>query len=249
MIPMYKISIDLVRVNKAMQLKFNLLIEDESPIKSAVSKQDTRTIHSFMMGGSEYLKIRPHPYITIDISKASDRGDAWNSNLVVNLTAPSLFVFQKALKKMLEGFHVRDLFFKQNGKLMVNFSVANPMMQRVRTSNRMIALTYAVVPDEENKEVEYEGICFMINSVDNYCYLTYNEIEFLLHTLSSLQIHVLSMQALQLYYLELLSKAFPSNGKEVKPQTLTRSFSESKSNVPETPPFAKVQTPSEIPEI
>lgn len=245
--PMHKTIIELGNINKLMRLKFNLMIENENPIKGAASRQDIRTIHQFMVGGTEYFKLCPHPYLTIDISKSSDRGDSWNANTTVNLSNQSIFRLRKLLKRMIDGFQVKDLFYKQNGKLILNRSVADKMVQHVKLISKTVAMVYAVVPDEENKEVEYEGLCFIINSVDNFCYLTYNEAEYLLYRLSSIDLYSLTMQAIQTYYLELIARMLGVPKQEIPQKTF--SFSEKKEDSVETPPYAQIKDPSEIPEI
>lgn len=238
---MYKIILDLGPINKMMKLKFNLMIEHENQVKQAINRQDTRTISSFMMGGTEYLKLTPFPYVSIDISKTSDRGDKWNPNLTANLNSAGMFIMQKKLKQILSGFQVKNLFYKQDGRLYVNQSVASQMVEYIRLPNKTLKVMYAVVKDEENQEIEYEGVVLMINTSDNYCFLTYDELEYLIYALSKVDIHVLSLQAIQLYMMKLSSN--------IKPEIAVSTFSEKKEVVPETTNYAKIVEPSEIPNI
>lgn len=238
---MYKIILDLGSINKTMRLKFNLMIEHENQVKQAINRQDTRTISSFMMGGTEYLKLTPFPYVSIDISKTSDRGDKWNSNLTANLNSAGMFIMQKKLKQILSGFQVKNLFYKQDGRLYVNQSVASQMIEYIRLPSKTLKVMYAVVKDEENQEIEYEGVVLMINTSDNYCFLTYDELEYLIYALSKVDIHVLSLQAIQLYMMKLSSN--------IKPSIAVSTFSEKKEVVPETTNYAKIVEPSEIPNI
>ena len=242
---MHKTILDLGNINKILKLKFNLMIDDDQFFKQAVSKQDTRTIQSFMMGGSEYLKLYPHPYVSIDISRSSDKGDSWNSNLVANLSRASIYIMQKKLKIMLDGFRIQNLFYKQNGRLLLNQDVAKSRAQIVKTSNKAIAIVYAVVPDDDNKEIEYEGISLMINSLDNFCYLTYEELEYFIRVLENINLNSLALQAIQIYYLELISRSILNKTSETK----SWSFSEKKYDIPETPAYAKIEEPCEIPKI
>ena len=241
---MYKIIHELGSVNKTMKLKFNLMIQNEKQVKQAVNRQDTQTINSFMIGGTEYLKLSPYPYITIDISKSTDRGDAWNANLSVNLNSIGLFIMQKKLKHILNGFQVKSLFYKQDGKLYVNPNIANRMVEYIRLLNKVVKVSYGVVKDEENQEIEYEGVIFMINTSDNYCLLTYDELEYLFYILSKIDLNIMALQAINIYLAQLTTKV--DNPWKLK---TTFNFSEKQEMIPETPNYPKVEEPSEIPKI
>lgn len=233
---------DLGRINKYMWLRFNMIIKDETQLKQTVKNYNNpNAISTHISGAVEYLRLHPGGYVCIDINHAGDRNDAWNSGLVVNLGMKGIFLLQKKLKTILKGFTVKDLFFKQSGKLYVNQAVASSMNEYMTTSTKTLKFAYAVVPDEENKEIEYEGIAFMINQVENFCYLTYEEIEFLLYVLSKVNIMELSLQVINTYLLQQLQP------QEVK--IISKPVAEKVIQQPEVETFPAAKNPNEIPEI
>lgn len=195
---MYKCNMELARINRYMKLKFNLvLIDDKEGVGG--NKNATKVIDVFKLKGNDYLRLNPKPYITIDISGGSDKSDGYNANTLVNLTSVSLFNLMEAIKRMLAGFKIKDLYYIKDNKLVVNKKVSIPNSQLVRTPNKAIKLQHVVVYDGANREVEYEGIVFMINSPDNYCTLSYSELKYLYYELTKINLNELALGAINTF--------------------------------------------------
>lgn len=244
---MYKVNMELGKINRTMRVSFNLVIQGDNLVKQYANTQDTRVISNFTVGGSEYLKLAPYPYIKIDISDSLHRQETWNSNLSVNLNNRALFSFLKSLKNMIDRFKIQNLFYTQSGKLYVNNKVAGNCQEVIRLPNKAVRLVHTVVPDEENKENEYEGIVLMINSIDYYSYLTYDELCYLYFLLSKIHLDELSIQAINTYILQMIQNSVAPD--KAKPVEFKSPFDEVKPNIPETPNYPEVVDPSEIPEI
>ena len=87
---------------------------------------------------------------------------------------------------------------------------------------------HAVVPDKENMEIENEGILFMVNTVDNFTYLTYEDILYLKQMLESTNYQTLSAILVQSYILErILGDATP-----IQTQTIMKPFTEETESLP-----------------
>ena len=188
---MYKASVEIARINQDMKLKFNLILKDDDV--KYMKNNKPKVIDKFNYNGSQYLKINPIQYVTVDISKTADRGDAWNSNMQVNLNKVGLFKLRRRLKEMIDSFQIKDLYFIKNKKLHINPQISSKYRQSFISCNKTIFMTHAVIQDKENQEIEYEGICFMINSVDNFCCLTYEELEYFYYELSQINMHNLGL--------------------------------------------------------
>ena len=67
----------------------------------------------------------------------------------------------------------------------------------VKVSQKTCLFMPAVIEDEETKE-QFEGVVLMINSPDNYCYLTFEELEYLCDTLERLDFDTLTLQLINL---------------------------------------------------
>lgn len=198
---MYKGSIELARINKAMKLRFNIVLSDE------VTKQTynmPKLIHMFEYAGSEYLKMAPNPYLTIDISKSSDdKGDGYNPNSRVNINKFALFDFKLKIKEALDDFRTfQDLFFTQNDKLYVNKQIATKQAKIIPTLGKTIYIRHNVVYDQESIDKEYEGVTFYINDPSNFCNLTYKELQYLYYEIDQVNMNQLTLELYIIYLLE-----------------------------------------------
>lgn len=245
---MFRTTMDLCSVNKNMKLRFGVVVQNEKDIKKMYNqKGQVPTMSTFTIQGVEYLKLHPYPYLTIDIAKSGDKGDAWNSNLQVNINSLYMFRLKKTLQELLDNFPTKNLYYKQNGKLVVNQDIAGPLARVVKTNTKVIKLVYAVVPDEENKEIEYEGISFMINTMDSFCLLTYDELEFLIYYLDKINLDQLALEALHLYLTELIfNRVFKREVKPIPPKPFTAPQPQS---IPETPDYTPIVNPNTVPNI
>lgn len=241
---MYKTSIDLGRINPSLKVTFNLIIKGDK-----LSEKDRRipeTIDKFNFHGTTYLKFSPKAFITLDISKTGDKGDGWNPNTSANLNKIALFEFVNKCELMLNGFKIKELFYMNNRKLKVSSDIAKKIAQRSRAGNKTVAMIHTVVIDDEHPETEYEGISLMINTVDNFALLTYSELQYLHHLLSTVNMDVLSMQLINAYLtLESKDKSL-STAREI---TIDRSISEVKTEEKDINPLPKAETGHEIPDI
>ena len=191
---MYKASIELVRINKMMRIKFGLIMEGD------VRNQFQQLISRFNYSGNDYFRINPKPFVTIDISSKLDKGEEWTSNRMVTLNRMSLFFLIKSIERLAENFvKVKNLYYMDNGKLILNRESASNVTETIRCNNKTVRIQPCVVPSDNNDDSDvYEGCAFFINRVENFAYLTYQELTYLLYELkkidmSSLSLHLISI--------------------------------------------------------
>ena len=185
---MYKGKINLGSIAK-MRISFNLIMQndDEVAIKSAYKKDGIqKLISKFQMYGNDYLRINPDPYISLDISKAGDKGDSWNSGNTVNLNRMGLFILKQELQKIITSMYKeKDLYFIMNGKLTLNNDLARNLAKNIRfPNNNAMRVEYAVISDSDNPDITYEGVVFHLNKTGNFVQLTHRELEFFYHEVS-----------------------------------------------------------------
>lgn len=235
---MYKASIELGKINKSFKLKFGLIIDSETDKKSY-----SKLVSKFNYAGNDYLRVNPRPFITIDISSKND--EAWSTNQMVNLNKISLFSFIRALSSLIKEFKsVTDLFYYQNDKLTLNNQYLRQTTKDVIASNKHIRMQPCVVPDDEVQNKFYEGCVLCINTYDNFCYLTYSEMEYLLYELTHIDINQLSLQLLNTVTL------FKNMESEVLPtKTISKSTDDELINNEGSRPYVKIEEPSTIPDI
>ena len=194
---MYKASIEIARINRSMKLKFGLMISSEEDIKFPANK----LINKFTYYGNQYFRFNPKPFIILDISSAFTKTEGWSSNSSVSLNRYGLFRFIQGLRKFIQAFKdEKNLFYYRGTTLYVNYDLIEKVSMRISMpSGKLILLKPCVVLDNEgNHDIFYEGCIFCINSMDNYCYLTFNEMEYLLYELSKVDMTVLSCQIVAL---------------------------------------------------
>lgn len=225
---MYKAAIEIGRISKLMIIKFCIYIEgDEVQQAKNSHNRSNNIIYEFNFKGTDYLNISPKPFVSIDISPCSrDKNDSWCKNMTLTLNRYCLCDFLEKLKKMIEYFKVKDLYYLNDGKLCIDKSLAEKMSQIVRTPTQAVKLSHGIIYDAENKEISYEGIYLMINSPDYYCPLTYQELKYLYYTLSKIDMNALSLQLINTYLLVNLSNNLKEN--KTSEDEKTRTFSEIK---------------------
>lgn len=184
---MYKASIELCKVG-SIKLKFGLIIHGDND-----TKYNTKLVSKFNYLGSDYLRLNPKPFITIDIS---NKDEVWTANSMVNLNKISLYFLIKALSKLIKEYkEIKDLYYYQNGQLVLNHEAASSIYKDITANNnKRIRLVPAVIPDDNNSEKFYEGCILCINSYDNFAYISFSEMEYLLYELTHIDMNSLSLQ-------------------------------------------------------
>ena len=185
---------EIGKVNKIMMLKFGLILRPDEPKNPYLQVEN-----KFNYMGNEYYRLKPNPFVTIDISKGKDKKDGWSTSQSVNFNRFKLFEFLKRLKEFLYKYkQYKNLYYYENNTLTINRSVSSNIVLDLVSSNKHIRMYPCVVPSDEGEEITYEGCIFAINTMDNYCYLTYEEMEYLYYELSHIDMNLLSIHIIQL---------------------------------------------------
>lgn len=194
---MYKASIDIGRINKMMKIKFELIVVSDNEEKYPHLK----LVNKFNYCNNDYFRINPNPFIVIDITSYMNKKEGYNANNTVTLNRYYLFRFIQCLRKLLMDFKsVKDLFYYREKELIVNNYIAEQLKIVIPVSgNKTILMQPCVVPDEESTTGKvYEGCIFYINTMDNFAYLTYTEMEYLLYELVNIDMNTLAIQLISL---------------------------------------------------
>ena len=192
---MRKISLDITKVS-TKNVKFNLILESEEDVK-----WKSKLIGRFSYNGNDYIKITPRPYITLDISPSYGKEEEWNRNHNVNLTRNGLFKFVNAMKEMIHAYKAeKDLYYyDSNNNLVMNKRLSDSIMTRLVISNKVIICQPSVIIDKVDGQ-QYEGMLLIINSIDNFCEFTYEEMEYLYYILMKVDFDTLTLQLISLAY-------------------------------------------------
>lgn len=217
---MYKCIIEYAKINKGMKLKFNIILKDD---KQAYG---LKLVDKFNLNGVDYLKINPHPYLTIDISSNNSKGENWSSNKTITLNQQGVFMAKRRLREVIDSMGTEDLFVYVRDRLCVDKDIANELTTKFVTSNKHVLLRPVVVYDDDDPTIEYEGICLMINTVDNYCNMTLDEAEYLYDLLDRIN---LTETALSVINTSVLLKTMHTKKIESQPKTFVENKKEDES--------------------
>ena len=111
---MYKITYHLGRLNRYINMKFQVFMRNSKGIDSVQRKS---------MSGNDYLQISgTYPAICIElIDETKEYGDTWSQNKFVSIGKYSAFKFVESGYKLLEEIkNHEDLCVYENGILMIN---------------------------------------------------------------------------------------------------------------------------------
>ena len=234
---MYKASIEIARINKGLKLKFGLIITGENEDKNS------KLVNKFNYNGSKYIKISPRPFVTLDISGMSPKSEGWNIYQFINFNKISLFTFIQYLEFLIGKYkEVKDLYYYDNEILKVNNAEADKLTMRGISSNKQWLMRPCVVPDDEVEERMYEGCMFCISKYENFCYITYGEMKYLLHELKHIDMIALSLHLINTVK---LYDQLEEENIEVKPLPAPKEEDYNK----ETTKFVKMEMDNTIPEI
>ena len=67
---MYKVIIDLPKVNDSLTIKFSLML-----VGTGRNQQEQPVYSKFTIGGVDYLKFSPHPFVTLDFNPKKKRNE------------------------------------------------------------------------------------------------------------------------------------------------------------------------------
>lgn len=239
---MRSLSYDCGKITSIMKVRFTVMVEEEKDLALNGKKNLSRIIDRKEYKGVDYFKVAPHPFITIDISAGRDKSDdKWNPNTRINLNRMYKLVLCSRLKKLIMAYSEnKNLFYcDMDGRLHAKKDETIKYVQEVATQNGIIRLAPVVVyKDPENPNSGVEGAFFMINTPDNYCTLTFDELVLLYDTLFNLNMDQMAMNLL------VLEKAFQDENKEVIQQSPEIEAKENEPQSNNTP----AQCPNTIPD-
>lgn len=216
---MLTLSYEYGKVTPTMKIRLSVMVDDEKDF--ALKKGNKiKVVDRSKFMGVEYFRVAPHPYITIDISGTKDKNeDSRNPNLRVNVNRLYKHILTAKIKKLIACYteSERLFYYDTDDKLKTEKQEALKYLQEIRLSNGfIIRLAPTVVyKDPENPNSACEGAFFMINTPDNYCTLTLDELCGFYDMLVGINMDSMAMELLLLY-----EKSTKDNKDEENPPTV-----------------------------
>ena len=197
----HKVTLNLFDVHPYFKVNFTIYLDYID--KQDGTKFNFPVINKFMFDGNEYLKVTPRGYICIDITSRLDRGESYNRNRFFAMDSKNLFYFISALENLIRVFQDRNIHLYtidgDTGELILNKELANKYAVKVRVNSAKVIMMIPSVVEQDN--IQYEGCCLCINSLDNLTYLTFSEMGYLLYELKKIDIPTLAIHAILVYHL------------------------------------------------
>lgn len=207
---MRKASLEIARINRCIKLKAIMTLENDQLANPRF--RNMPSFDRFNYNGVDYVTVRSIPLIILDIGGDSTE---WSPYKNVALTGMTRFMLVQQSKKLLTEFvETKELFFYRNNDLVVDESMAVKLQITVRASSKLIKIRPCVVEDINNAGTTYEGVILWINSVDNYAYLTIDELRYLIWELEKINLPEIATNLIQL---DLLSQDDPKKVIPKKP--------------------------------
>ena len=197
---MKKINLHIANIGTKMKLKVGFVFVPNDSDTNTNYFRTIPTINKFSIGENHYINITVTPYVTIDISKGKDKNDSWSSNMQISFNRFQLFQFIRSIKKVIGAFNDPrvNLFMYRNNKLVIDTELSKELtLKSIGSSNKVAVIEPAIIQltDVANNVDYYEGVNFYINSIDNYCSLTYDEFYYLEYELAKIDLNSLSLEA------------------------------------------------------
>lgn len=187
---MYKVSMDLVQITKNLKLKFGIVIKGDDPNQLPI-------MSTFETNGNSFLLLKPHPFITIDISNKKEK--EWSTNQSFNISGMSKYLFTKRLRELHRNLREdKELFYTRNGKLCVDTERAKSHAKPIPVGGNKTVLFIPIVVEDEYTHDLFEGVSMMINTPDNYSNITFEEMEYLIDYLERIDMENLTVNFLNL---------------------------------------------------
>lgn len=196
---MKKMNVSVGKINKYLSVKVGLILS--SPENPNVQQKFPKLIQGYNINGNHILNVTPRPFVTLDISRKSDKSE-WNPNTTVNLNSKHLIMTIYALRYLTKVINTSKNLFttSPNGELGINSDIVNRLIRYIPCGiGKTIKLQPALVPSEKNSEVLCKGCILFINSVEHYAYLTLADLFVLLSTLENIDLTEYAMGMISLY--------------------------------------------------
>ena len=193
---MLKVNYEIATINRVMKIKFNIVVKPE---EDKVNEPNFKMESLYQINGNNYYVFKPSPFITIDISKARQRGEVWTKNWMISFNRIKLFELIMKLKKFVNAFrYYKNLFYYDNDMLCLNKDIAKEVYVDIVCSQNRHARFFPSVVVGKGVEELYEGCIFCINDIEHYCCLTIMEMEYLLYELEKINMNELALGLLLL---------------------------------------------------
>lgn len=200
---MLTLTYDYGKVTSVMKVKLSVIVEEP---KDTLYKKGPKmkVVDRSIFGGTEYFRVAPYPFLTIDISGAKDKNeDGRNPNLRVNVNRMYKHILTAKIRNLISCYteSERLFYYDTDGKLKMENSEAIKYVEEVRLQNGIVIRISPMIvyTDPEVASTACEGAYFMIDTPDNGCAMTFDELSGFYDKLTDINMDSMAMQLLMMY--------------------------------------------------
>ena len=202
---MFRLKQQLAKINK-LDISFNIIIEDEKTTKLETMNhtEPKLSVRKYKISENRFLDVTFNGYISLDISRAEDSSEGRSPARRITLNKFDTFRLLKVLNILKEEFiNIKDLFvYDSSHNLSFNRNYSGKIDKKIVTSNnKAILIIPSTVPDKYKETIMHEGIILSINTIDNYVYLNFEEMEYLIYILNKIDFDILGDNLIMIHYL------------------------------------------------
>lgn len=191
-------TLEIFKVHSSFKIDFQVIIHND------ISSKFQNPVNKFTIDGNTYLRVVPASYLIIDIQTKKEKKN-FNPYGTFSLTKKHVYILIIKLKKIMRK--IRDpkleMFFLYEGVLTVDENKAKEAEETISVDSvthniKQLHIIPSVVEDSNER---YEGVKVYINTIDNFTYLTFTEIDMVIDVLSKVDFSLLSLKLLNTYLL------------------------------------------------
>lgn len=186
---MVRLSINLGRINSYCKISLSVAIKNSNDLRLEKSQDSglkpVPTYNTFILDNNLYIQYNAFPYIKMDF--IDNKGNSvYNPDMTINFSDRYKMLFELALTDFIQSYKIDNLYYIKNKELHLNQDIASPFSKIITTPSKTLKIVHAVLNSHD------EGAAFMINSSDNFCLFSFDDLNFLLYKFKSTNMTTLS---------------------------------------------------------
>lgn len=207
---MFKTSILVAKINKALSIKFNIIIQNDN-ISNGSNKlfktNSNRADNLYEINGSKYYNINPTSFITLDFQeheKHSNDDNHYNKLRSLNLNKMQTFLFCRDLKIMMNKFYKYSktntpIFWYDKNELMMNRDLSQKIKISRNFFDKSIQMEFIInTIDTPTGQYKIAGCVLYSVSIADSCFLNIDEVEYLIHIIDNIDFTNITLNLLNL---------------------------------------------------
>lgn len=195
---MKRVTLDLGKVSKGLSLKFGLIMDsDDSRFSGKYG-----LVGIYKSGNNEYMTLRPHPFLKLEISGGGRERKEYNPDLSVTLNNRNKMLFENLVYMAIDKSRRYNIFeVGTDYEPVINKNLIKQCTSFAYINDTYIVFEPALIPvDNVNSDKKQMGFILFFGDRSNYTYLTIEDLDYLYYVLKDVNMILLSTHMLSLLH-------------------------------------------------